>query len=288
MSVDISFLQPAGSSVSDNERAGTMSGDEAAYWKKPADDPSEPGFVTVLQIGKNTMDRFYMNWQPLVQKYGAFNLAQGKGSKEQPGWRVESDPFLRIVHKVGGLSEFPAAQIIKLGWHRRPMRASYQTHKFIWQQVDQRIEAGMDEDAAIRAVFPQLEGLPLETWTCEFCPDRRFNEHVHLQKHESVQHKDQVQARETRNAIATALRDGQSGSGQLTETMALLMGEVAKSNAETQQALLAFLRQSAGINAVVAPTPTEEVGLEQLRDEIEEEHAGMPEPPRVRAPRSIN
>lgn len=249
MSINPALIMPESGSVNDNSPVGTLSGHESAYWKTPATHPNQAGFVTTLPIGANAVERFFNGWITLQPQYGAFNMAQGAD-----GWSVKDDPYLRIIQR-GGLKEFPAQQVVNLNWHRRPGRLSKRSHKLIWERIDALIGQGASETEAILAAIPQLREEQLQSWGCEFCPDRVFNEEIHLKRHESVMHADDVRSRETREGLKMALREGAGvGGGQLPEMLITALASIAKDSKETQAALLSFLRA----NQVAVPfTPGE-------------------------------
>jgi hypothetical protein len=201
---------------------------DAAYWKSPHN-----GWVNIMPVGANATEQLMEGYRPL-QKFGYFFLANGAG-----GWIPAYDPYLRIV-EMGGFDEFPADQVISLNWHREPRGSSKQSHKLVWKHVKAYLDRGLSKNEALVAVFPSLAGV-IETvgsFKCDYCPDRWFNEEVHLRKHESVIHQDDVRSRETREAIVQAAQTGQQKDSELMTLLAGLLGEVAKGNAETQKAVL--------------------------------------------------
>ena len=68
-----------------------------------------------------------------------------------------------------------------------------------------------EADAAV-AVMPQLRGLDLTAYTCEFCPGRRFQSEQTRHDHQATRHREDIRSREIQDAISGAL--SQSGTSQ--------------------------------------------------------------------------
>jgi hypothetical protein len=228
--IGTALLPEAGAAdINANSQIAQSKGDaNRGYWKDPV-----TGWVSVLPVGMNATQQLMDGYRPL-QRFGFFFSSNGFG-----GWSPHNDPFLRLV-EMNGLDELPAEQIVSLNWHREPKGADKQSHKLVWLQVKRYLNQGLSKDEALVAVFPQLADVidSLRDWVCEFCPDKRFNQEVHLKKHESVVHQDDVRSRETRDSIAIAMREGSQKDSELMTLLAGLLGEVAKGNSETQKAVL--------------------------------------------------
>lgn len=193
-------------------RAGSL-----GYWRLP-DDRMPRGRISLLQYGRNASDRLDREIEQL-RKYGAYK------SNDRPGsWQPWKDPFLALVQR-NGLPEFDAQQLVDLGWHRRPGRNAYQSHREIWRKVDELIERGMDEIDARNRVMPQLIEHDVADVSCELCPGKTFSglsprvATALKHRHDSIVHKEEVRSRETRDAIAQAVSES---GGQNADLMAVI------------------------------------------------------------------
>lgn len=199
------------------------------YWRIP-DDRMPRGRITLSQCGINAYERTRRDYVELT-KYGTFKSNGGPGS-----WQPWRDPWLGIVQsRRNGLAEFDAQQIIDLGWHRRPKRSDHESHKQIWRKIDDLMERGLDERAALDRVFPQLVGIEFTDVGCGLCPGRVFANTDLLHRHESIVHKEAVASRQTREAISLAVSEAGGDNAKLmaviTEAIAALARNAAQAEA---------------------------------------------------------
>lgn len=204
------------------------------YWRC-RDDRMPRGRITLLQYGRNAVERQdrESDYEQL-RRYGQY-----KPNDKAGAWQPWRDPFLAIVQR-GGLKEFDAYQLVELGWHRRPGRNAYQSHREVWRLIEAEQARGLDEREAVRAVLPQLAEHEFADVPCELCPGKTFSAlsqaaAVALKhRHDSIVHKEEVRSRETREAIAAAISE--SGS----------------QNADTQQLLATILDR---LTTILTPEP---------------------------------
>ncbi len=202
---------------SDPVRAGL------SYYRVP-DQRMPRGRITLLQNGNNAIEMIeYRDYQSLRSRYGGFKSANQIGD-----WQ-RNDPYLGIVQR-NGLHEFDPQQVHDLKWHHAPTRDSSTSHLVIWQRIQARLDAGMDREAAILAVLPQLEGWDLAEYPCALCPGRvggAFATPETLEAHRSVMHKENVQTEGTRDAVSAALQTSGSNMGDLVSALTLLVEQMA-------------------------------------------------------------
>lgn len=177
-------------------RAGSV-----GYWRV-RDDRMTRGRITLLPYGRNAGERQDRE-QDYVQlrRYGSYKSNDAPGS-----WQPWRDPFLAIIQR-GGIVEFDAQQIKDLGWHRRPVRNAYQSHRELWAKIDALMATGLSEREAIDQVMPALAGVIFEDAPCELCPGKIFSSLALKHRHDSIVHKEEVRSRETREAIAQAISE---------------------------------------------------------------------------------
>lgn len=226
----------AGGGFSRNEEASSYADNNSApsmYWRKP------DGSIHLLKAGLNGADRMYTGSVPL-QRYGMVTRA----TREQ---KTDNDEFSVLIER-GGLSEFSAAQIFELHWHRRPSRDDTPTHKAIWRQVELAAVRGLSEHDAICEVMPQLtEAAWPEDVSCQYCFGRVFLSRADLHKHESVMHRDDVRTRELRDNISDALKSQAANQGDMAQVIQLLaqtMAAIGGQNAETKAMVQEILGKS--------------------------------------------
>lgn len=202
------------------------------YWRKP------DGSVTFGQLGANAMDRFYRGWL-VIQGYGTFDPPRDASAGGPIG-----DPYLQLVSK-GGTKEFPAAQVLVLGWHRPPGPTAKRSHRLAWERVQSFEQAGLDRRAALDAVFPTLRGVEWTDVDCPLCPGRWFNgptpeaAEAQRHKHELIAHAEDARTRELRDSITQAL--GGKESAKQSEVLEVLVS-VLSQHGEAIKELLAAVQ----------------------------------------------
>ncbi|MDQ1307674.1 MAG: hypothetical protein QG671_3507 [Actinomycetota bacterium] len=186
-------------------------GGHLMYWKKPerVDEGGNPmadsGWVVVGQSSETEYVRQSEKGMRPLSRYGHFN-------HENPriGWTVAQDPYRQILQRDGA-HEFPAAQIVELGWHRRPPIPGL--------------------------TFPQLAGVEIEDIQCPIC-HKWFMNQACYEKHERVAHADiagqqalsrsLAKAQETVQApladVLRALVANQAQMGRVVEALAARLG----------------------------------------------------------------
>ncbi len=176
------------------------------YWRK-AD-----GDIQLLDGGPNGFSVYVRKKWTFLEEYGLYSLTPTRN------WNPMTDPYRPILLK-GGIKEFRRAQIVELGWHRKP-------HPVIQKQIDVLVQAGVEPRKALDVAMPQLEGYEWETYHCPSpsCRGREFNAESELRSHE-VLHREDVKTRQLGDAIATAVSSGQAAS---TETLAPLLKGIAE------------------------------------------------------------
>lgn len=195
--------------------------DEApmGYWKKP------DGHVILSQYGDNGTEKKLDREFVRLGKYGSYASAAIANLK---------DPLLPLV-LAGGLQELPPDQIKLLGWHRVPDRAAKRSHR----EVDALVQAamatrGISREEAVLVVMPQLVGFDLTEYTCVSHPGRYFPTEGAKRDHDSVMHKESLQAEATGKAVAAA----QGGAAQ-----------AAAASSATTDALVALIAQQGEVIA---------------------------------------
>lgn len=221
------------------EAGGSLSGSGAqGYWRKTNGDIVF-GSYTVNGLRTNSRKKFVA-----LMDYGEFTNDLNK--------RIGHDPMLdpyRLILERGGIKEFTRAQIVELGWHRKP-------HHVLQAAIDRLVAQGVSKSDALIAVIPQLAGFERVDVPCPICPGRVFNSDEELSRHE-ILHKDDVQTRRLGDAITHALQGGQAASNEtfapIIKMLADAITSLSVSQAETQANLA---NMNALMQRVVAADPT--------------------------------
>jgi len=195
-----------------------------SYYRLP-DIRMPRGRIELLQNGENALEMIeFRSYQSLRQLYGSYHSANQIGD-----WQ-RTDPFLGILHG-GGLPEFDGDQLHELKWHHRPGREATVTHRMVAAWIAKREQDGLEHEAAILAVMPQLDGFDLEEHVCQLCPNRlagNFATQGGLESHRSVMHKENVQIEGTRDAVAKALSTSGANMDELVAALTQLVAQMAK------------------------------------------------------------
>ncbi len=213
------------------DMGGSMGGAGAqGYWRK-TDGYISFGSYTVNGMRTYTRKRFI----PLMD-YPQFTNDKNKAT----GFDPMTDGF-RPLLEHGGIREFGLAQIVELGWHRKP-------HKILQAAIDRVAATGASPQEALETVIPQLKGFERVDVPCILCKGRVFNSEDELSSHE-VLHKDDVQTRRLSDSISQALTGGQAASTEamapVLQMLAQAITSLSSSQAETQANL-------ANTNALIA------------------------------------
>lgn len=206
-------------------QSGSREGGMVGYWKKPN------GEIIVSQTGANGMRTNATKGLLFLARYRQMKLNGGAGSHN-----MLTDPYGPMLAQ-GGIVEFGAAQIIELGWHRKP-------HPILERQVAAMQAAGVAREDAIRRAMPQLADVSWEDHPCPHCRGRVFNSEGELASHE-IMHSDEKRDRRLSDAMSRAM-------GAASEQGAAMVGplmDVIRELAEVQRgqaAALTTLQESVG------------------------------------------
>lgn len=234
MAVDIQTLEGRLAGLADPQIAGVSAVDAVArkwveapsdeapmgYWKKPND-----GYVILAHYGENgterKMDRGYVR---LGARYGTYSSAAMGELK---------DPLLGLVMR-GGLDQMPAQQIKEIGWHRKPSNAAKRSHRAVEALIERAMaDKGLSRDEALLVVMPQLREIDLTDYTCAACRGRWFPTLDAKLSHDSVAHKDQLQAEATGKAVAAANSGGGASANEALVALIAQQGDlIAEMKAE--------------------------------------------------------
>jgi hypothetical protein len=219
------FTPPAADS------GGSLSGAGAqGYWKKP-DGTIVWGAYTVNGMRSYTRKRF----MPLFE-YPQFTNDLNK----RTGFDPMHDSY-RLILERGGIKEFGLAQIVELGWHRKP-------HRVLQAQIQRLIDRGASEQEAMETVIPQLRGFVRVDVPCLLCPGKVLNSEDELARHE-ILHKEDVQTRRLSESISQAVTGGQAASTEALAPVLRMLADaittISANQAETQANL-------ANTNALIA------------------------------------
>lgn len=180
------------------------------YWRKPN------GWITFHQNGPNSVELFFRGWMALPA-YGTYPPPTHARPSAQVG-----DPYFDLVRR-NGLKELPAEQVLALGWHRKPSGQAKRSHRLVWERVEAYLQSGLEEADAVRAVLPQLQAAAWQEHACPLCPDRRFLEAAHLEKHQAIVHAENVRTRELRDSLVAAMQGTSQGQGELIEQLVTVL-----------------------------------------------------------------
>jgi len=172
------------------------------YWKKP------DGTITFGSYTVNGMRSYTIKGFMPLSQYGQFTTAFDARRRLDP----MIDPYRHMLEQ-GGIKEVTQAQIVELGWHRKP-------HAVLARAMQRLMEQGYWESEALTTIMPQLKGFERRDVLCQTCPGRVFNSQDELERHEII-HREDVQTRRLGESISSAL----AGSAQANEPILKMLAE---------------------------------------------------------------
>ena len=175
-----------------------------AYWRKP------DGYICVAPDYGDDLRLQLERGMERLSRYGSFQQV----SRD---WNATTEPF-RLLFLKGGAHEFPLAQILEFGWHRKPPYAG--------------------------VTFPQLDGIDVAAIDrlCPLC-QKPFLTDGHLAKHQSIAHKDTSRDQSLGRALAGAMTQAQD---QNNTALADALGKIADQFARQNEQMATLMERLAG------------------------------------------
>lgn len=209
------------------DRSGQKRSYHYRYWRKP-DGYIVPGPGWPTEVDRQ-IDKGFVS----LKKWGEFLETNEyvMPSGRRITWSVNTDPYFLILH-AGGASEFTLEQIAEFGWHRKPPYPGI--------------------------VFPQLAGVEIEEFKCQFCPKLLLNK-TDRSRHERIAHQDISGQTELARLMATA---NQELTGPLGAAIKLLaQGQMTQSEQlrETNERLALAIETLAGKRGPGRPRKEESI-----------------------------
>jgi hypothetical protein len=195
-----------------------------------------------VQTGQNGMRTNAGKGMLFLSRYPQVKLNGGAGAHN-----MLTDPYGPML-AAGGVTEFTVAQVLELGWHRRP-------HPLLERQVAALVQTGLSRDEAIRRVIPQLASATWEDHPCPHCRGRVFNTAAELGNHE-IMHADEKRDRRLSDAMSRAM-------GAASEQGAAMVGplmDVVRELADVQRAQSAALTALQETMAEMARAVASQIG----------------------------